>query len=155
MTEIITLFVFKLIGALIGYSIPWIDVLGYVFYLHPEDSETQHIRDDMRAKRFIPALRNSATLLGHPLRLMHRSIYFAAAFFVLGIFVLTSTGSAIGKGVVGGLGIHMVLAMTPFWSSAHELRTRFFWGLADTVSEQSLRILVGLVATISLLVLLL
>lgn len=155
MTEILAVLVFKLIGAVIGYVIPWIDALGYIFYVHPEDSETQHIRDDMRAKRFVSAFRNSATLLGHPLRLMHRSIYFVVAFFVLGIFVLTSTESAIGKGVVGGLGIHMILAMVPFWSSVHELRIRFFWGLADTVSEQSLRMLVGLVAVISLFALLL
>lgn len=151
MTELIALFVWKLIGVVIGYVIPWFDVLGYVVYLHPEDPETIEVRDTLKSKKFVSAVRDIALLLGKPLRFMHRSIYFTAAFLVIGVFVLTSTGSLIGKGVIAGLGLHMILAMIPFRTSLHDIRTRFFWGLAETVSEQSLQVLIGLIAIIVLL----
>lgn len=151
MTELIVLSVWKLIGACIGYIIPWFDVLGYVTYLHPEDPETSHVRESIRTKNFILAIKDTSLLLGKPLRFIHRSVYFVAAFLALGIFTVTSTGSVVGKGVVAGLGVHMLLAMIPFRISIHEVRTRFFWGLAETVSTQAMQVLVGAIGLIVVL----
>lgn len=148
MIEFITVLVWKLVGALIGYVIPWLDVVGYVMYLHPDDPETAHVRESLRAKKFFLAMKDIVLLLGKPLRFMHRSVYFIAAFLALGVFTITSTGSVVGKGVVAGLGVHMVLAMIPFRTSIHEIRTRFFWGLADTVSERALQTLIGAIMLI-------
>lgn len=151
MTELIAILVWKLVGAVIGYVIPWFDAVGYVVYLHPEDPETGGVREALKAKKFVRAIKDIALLLGKPLRFMHRSIYFTAAFLAISVFVLTSTGSVIGKGVIAGLGLHMLLAMIPYRTSFHEIRTRFFWGLAESVSERSLQLLVGLIAIIVLL----
>lgn len=151
MTELVAVFVWKLIGAVIGYVIPWFDAVGFALFLHPDDPDTSVVREAVRTKKFASAIKDVALLLGKPLRFMHRSIYFSAAFLALGVFVLTSTGSLIGKGVIAGLGLHMLLAMIPYRTSFHELRTRFFWGLADTVSERSIQVLVGLIAVIVLL----
>ncbi len=151
MIELISVIVWKLVGAVIGYVIPWFDVVGYVVYLHPDDPETGEVRTAFKSKKYIHAVKEMALLLGKPLRFMHRSIYFFAAFLALSVFVLTSTGSLIGKGVIAGLGMHMLLAMIPYRTSLHEIRTRFFWGLAEHVSERALQVLVGLIALIVVL----
>lgn len=73
------------------------------------------------------------------LQLITRSPLFLAAYPVLAFFAITSSGSALGVGVLLGMGIVLVAESVALQRDPARLRARFAQHLSAQVSDQDLR----------------
>lgn len=142
---------FKVLGGILGYFLPIADAIGYAVYLHPDQPESLPTKTAMDQKQLGAVFQHANELLKQPVRFIHRGIVFFAVFAVLGIFVLTSTDSAIGKGVIAGFGLHLLLAMLPYRRDLAGLKQRFFLGLAPSVSSAAVYTLIVVLVVIVIL----
>ena len=76
----------------------------------------------------------------YPQKLMTRSLLFLIAFVALGVFVVTSSGSSLGAGVVIGIGISLFGEMVAYFRSNPQFfQQRFLYQLNRHVSLNELR----------------
>ncbi len=123
------------IGVYIGFLIFFLDRFLHVFFLEPEAELSKIVRELWRNKQVTKVVK--AVVIGRNLqeRLITRSVFFLIAYVATAIFILTSTGSVLGMGVVLGIGLHYCFDLIRYSRNAELFRKHFFWqlkkGLAD------------------------
>lgn len=105
------LVVLFVIGAYIGNVILWVD--GAFLYARYNELQT------------------------FPQKLITRSLLFVAAFTAAALFILTSSGSSLGAGIVIGLGISLLGEMIAYLRNPPQFQQRFLYQLKrqPTVAE--------------------
>jgi len=123
-----------LFGGIIGWNLLVLDNLVFAYFTHPESQ----LADQMRLVLAKDGPWAWCKLLFSPQkqeRLAFRSLLFQLAWVLLAFFALTSTASFFGKGVVLGLGLHLLLEQ---WQlirrDPQELNKRLFWQIKRAVS---------------------
>ena len=100
------------LGGLIGILLIYIDHFVYAFFLNTSESVSQQAAGMANNKNYGKAL--EILLKGHSQkdRLIFHSALFQVVFIVFAFFVLTSTGSLLGRGIVLGMLSHLLVDMT-------------------------------------------
>ena len=126
-----------LLGIAIGYVLPFLET---VFALQSDELviDSAPARRLWKEKRLIP-LYKEVERLGKTIRLVHRRAVFFGALILLSLFVMTSTRSAEGFGVLIGLELHSVFVMIPLLNTPALLRKTFFWDLSTEVKDSTIR----------------
>jgi hypothetical protein len=150
------LFITWIIGGLIGWNLLFLDNLVYIYLSHPESPATAQASLLFKQKGLVEWLKFLLTFKG-PQHLALRSFLFQISWLVLALFALTSSNSYLGKGVVIGLGLHLLLENWQMQICFPQiLNTRLFWQIKRPVSleEQKhfLYLFTGLFAILSVLV---
>lgn len=133
--------VFFLLGFILGYLIPVLDLLIFAFFLYPEVAVSHEVFDHLRNRRFTRLF----AMLGEGrdgLKLMHRKAVFFGALCLTSLFLMTSSRSLVGFGVMLGLEFHLVQGMLRQISHIETLRSMYFWDIAPTASGGVIRQLV-------------
>jgi hypothetical protein len=97
------------------------------------------VRDLWKKKDYrgvIRALMQAGTLQE---KLLTRSIVFFIVYLLLTIFVLTSTGSVGGIGLMLGMGLHYTYDFWRYSRSVDQFRMQYLWQLKRQVSEREIR----------------
>ncbi len=97
------------LGGLIGIVLPDLDHLIYAYFVHPQDLSSQRIDYLVKSKD----LRRGAELLyetrSERRGLIFHSILFQGLFFIVLFWVLSSSGSLLGRGVALSFALHLAV----------------------------------------------
>jgi len=102
-------YLFFWLGGLLGTLLPDLDHLIYVYLIHPQELTSQ------RVTRFIEQrqIKETAEILyrtkNERSKLIFHTIWFQLLFLIFSLFVVTSSGSLIGTGLVLSFLLHLVI----------------------------------------------
>ena len=80
------------------------------------------------------------------LYLVVRSIFFLAAWVPMTLFVITSTGSMLGTGLVMGIGLHLLYDSFVDFKNMERLKWWLFWSVKRKVSDNEAKAVVWIFA---------
>jgi hypothetical protein len=133
------LFALFLIGVMIGFAVIYADRLLHAFYLYPDTEFNQLLQTEWKRKNVFGVWNLLIQAEGHQEKLLTRSILFLAVYAVLTFFVLTSTGSMVGIGLMLGMGLRYTV---DFWKLSRDpevFHRQFLWQLKRSLSQQEVR----------------
>ena len=98
-----------LLGVFIGVVLPEIDNLIYVFFINPQELTSQRASYLFKRGNIISAIRLlKETKLGRKTLVFHSDIFLIIV-LVLGFWLLTSSASFLGKGIIWGMTANLVV----------------------------------------------
>lgn len=100
-------FIPLLIGGLIGIVLPDIDHLIYVYFIKPGDLSSQRVNYLLDKKEIIRSVELLYETREERKELIFHTLYFQAIFFVLMFWVLSSSGSVLGRSLVVSFMMHL------------------------------------------------
>lgn len=100
-------YAFVWVGALIGYYLPFIDHLFYAYFLRPELDISKNIRKLVSSKKIRNLIIYVEDTSNEREKLIIHTAYFQIVFLLLTFFILTSSGSLFGRGLVYGFSLRL------------------------------------------------
>jgi hypothetical protein len=97
------------IGGIIGTLLPDIDHLIYVKYLRPQELLSQRVNYLMADRNILKSLELLYETRYERTKLVFHTVMFQAIFIGLTFFVITSSGSLFGKGIVLAFLLHLLV----------------------------------------------
>ncbi len=97
------------LGGIIGVILPDIDHLIYIFFIKPQELTSQRVNfliDKHEVKRMLILLYET---IGERKGLIFHSFFFQIIFIILTFWVVTSSGSLFGKGLVLSFSLHLLI----------------------------------------------
>lgn len=123
-----------ILGGILGWNLPNLDYFVYVYFTNPEGELS------LKAKYLIGQRKISQAIFllkSRELHLAFRGVLFRLVWIGLALFTLTSTASFLGKGLLMGLGLNLLLQE---WReekvNPQVLNSRLFWQIKRKVSLQ-------------------
>jgi hypothetical protein len=144
--------VFLWSGGLIGAFLLDLDQLLYVFWIYPQELTSLRVRSLFGQRRFKAALGLLSDTDEERFKLAFHNALFQPIFYVFCFFVLTSTGSLFGAGLVMAMALHLLKEEIKalLWGREELLRKRLFWLIRGEVSLYSQKLFVVLMLLIFL-----
>ncbi len=133
-----------LAGLSMGYFFIIIDHLLYFYYAVDSIPFVQHGRSLFKQKRYIALLRFALKNRNSMTRMITRSVLFVGVYIPLSFYIITSSQSTIGLGLVLGLGLRMVWDMIRFYRYTDYFQEIFLWQITRSLSAKEIRILVAI-----------
>lgn len=96
-------------GAFLGTLLPDIDHLLYVFFLKPQELTSQRVGHMLGKKDIVGSLNLLAETRGERTKLVFHSATFQLIFWILTFFVITSSSSLLGLGLVLAFALHLLV----------------------------------------------
>ncbi len=125
-----------IIGVVVGVLLVYLDRIAYV-YSFPNEQLSQQASWYFKEKKYFAALTLLDSRRHEQIKLTFRSALFMAAWVPLAFFALTSTASLLGKGVVMGVMLHILLDSWRIQrESPEKLNTRLFWQIGRVVTAE-------------------
>jgi hypothetical protein len=129
-----------LLGGFIGYWLLILDQVLDIYYAHPETQLAQYVRYYLNKGHYRWIVKVLKGRRHDQPRLTFRSAVFQVLWLGLAIFALTSTSSLLGKAVVMGLGLHLLLnEWEDYLANPETLRSWLFWQVKREVSFKEQR----------------
>ena len=129
-----------ILGAAIGWLIPWLDKIAYIYILHPEAQISQYLKFQLEKRQFKAFWETLQRRQAELDKLTTRGILFQLVWVVLAIFVLTSTTGGFGKALVMGLGLRVLVSEWGDWLKNKDvLRQRLLWQIKKEWQNQELK----------------
>jgi hypothetical protein len=97
------------IGGVVGTILPDFDQLVYVYLLKPTDLSSQRIGSLIQQKNLKAAMRVMATTRSERKHLIFHTVQFQLVFLALALLIITSTGNFLGRGIVLGVMLHLII----------------------------------------------
>lgn len=130
-----------LIGGFIGYWLLSLDRLVDVYLTHPETQLAHYVRYYIQKGNYRWAWQTLRQRKDEQTRLTFHSVLFQAIWVVLAVFTLTSTSALLGKGVVMGLGLHLLLnEWRDYLANPERLREWLFWQVKREVTAKETKL---------------
>lgn len=98
-----------LLGVFIGIILPEIDSLIYVFFVNPQELTSQRVIDLFKRGKIMGAIRLLKETVSERKTLVFHSDIFLIIVLILGFWLVTSSASYLGKGVVWGMIANLVV----------------------------------------------
>ena len=150
-------FLLWLIGGIVGWHLLVVDRLLWVYFSHPEEKVSLYIKDLINKGKFKQAVLDLEKYKDYQKHLSFRSAIFQVVWVTLAFFVLTSTPSFFGKGLVMALGFHLLIdEWEDQLKDPQELNAWLFWQIKRkiTLREQKtfLWLMTGVFVILTILV---
>lgn len=97
------------VGGVLGMVFPYLDHILYVFLLRPYELTSQRVINFVRRKELKNALKLLIDTKEERRDLIIHTVYFQIIFAVLTFFVVTSSNSLLGRGLVLGFFLHLIV----------------------------------------------
>lgn len=146
-----------ILGGAVGWFLPILDKIAYIYILHPEAQISQYLKWQLGKRQFKGFLETLQRRQAELDKLTTRGILFQVAWLVLAIFTVTSVPGWFGRALVIVLGIRILLEEWRDWFKNKEvLRQKLLWQIKTEWQNQELKwYLVGKTIVVSWLCLLL
>lgn len=146
-----------ILGGAVGWFLPILDKIAYIYILHPEAQISQYLKWQLEKRQFKVFLETLQRRQAELDKLTTRGILFQVAWLVLAIFTVTSVPGWFGRALVMVLGIRILLEEWRDWFKNKEvLRQKLLWQIKTEWQNQELKwYLVGKTIVVSWLCLLL
>ena len=138
------------VGGIVGLFFPYLDHFLYVFLLKPYELTSQRVKFLFNSKRYKECLKLLIDTKTERVDLIIHSVYFQIIFAVLTFWVLTSSGSLIGRGIVLAFYLHLLVDQFKDYQYQGSV-DRWFKNFQD-IFDQTGKIYYLIVATLLLLV---
>ncbi|MDP3955281.1 MAG: hypothetical protein Q8Q15_02875 [bacterium] len=127
--------IFFLLGLILGNFILDLDQFIYCYFQAPHEFSSQRLKRFLSLNRFRESLIYTFQTAHERQRTVFHSAFFQVVFLIAVLFVLTSSGSLLGKGLVMGLFLQMLVVQ------GRELRVegkmdRWFWNFKSIPTPQ-------------------
>lgn len=130
-----------ILGAVIGWLIPWFDRIAYIYILHPEAQVAQYIKYQIEKKQWRSAWTNLKLRSREFDQLTTRGVLFQLAWVVLAFFAVTSAAGWFGKTLVLVLGARILAEEWREWlTDKPALKQKLFWQVKRDWSDAELKI---------------
>ncbi len=130
-----------ILGTVIGWLIPWLDKIAYIYILHPEAQVAQYVKYQIDKKQFKAAWQSLNTRGKEFDKLTTRGILFQLAWVVLAFFAVTSAAGWFGKTLVLVLGARILLEEWREWfNDKPALKQKLFWQVKRDWNDAELKI---------------
>lgn len=105
-------------GALIGTILPDIDHILYVYFLRPQELNSQRAVYTIQNGGLFRTWQFLATTRAERKGLIFHTAHFQIVFLIFSFLILTSSGSLLGRGIVLGFLLHLIVDQgVDFWYS--------------------------------------
>ena len=102
-------FLILFLGAAVGTLLPDIDHVVYVFFLSPQELTSQSVGYMVGKRNFWEAVKLLAETRSERKELIFHTVFFQLIFLILTFFVITSSGSVFGRGLVLAFSLHLLI----------------------------------------------
>jgi hypothetical protein len=136
-------FVIFAVGIVVGSGMILVDRILHAFYLFPEHEFNVLIREEWRKKNIFGVLKMLQLADPYQDQLMTRSVLFLVIYWILAVFVLTSTGSVLGVGIILGMGLRYVI---DFWNVRKQPEVfvhQFLWQVRHQFTKQQVNFIIA------------
>lgn len=128
------------IGGVIGWVLPWLDKIAYIYILHPEVQLAQYVQYQVKQKQFKSAFEVLNKRGGELDKLTTRSAMFQVIWVVLAVFTLTSVSGLFGKALVMALGLRILVEeWREYLKDKNKLKALLFWQVKREISNDELK----------------
>lgn len=97
------------LGGVVGLFFPYLDHFLYTFLLKPYELTSQRVKFLFNSKKYKEAFKLLVDTKFERVDLVIHSVYFQIIFAVLTFWVLTSSGSLLGRGIVLAFYLHLLI----------------------------------------------
>jgi len=132
-----------LLGGVLGMVFGLADRLIFVYFSRPEDDLSVKVRGLIKQKRYQEGLNLLLERKHEQVQLAMNNVLFLGAWVVLALFLMTSSLSLLAQGLILGVGLNLVLGIKEDWSDKEYLMGKLFWPIKRKVSEDELKVVVG------------
>lgn len=124
------------LGGMAGTFLLEIDHLLYTLVVYPEEAISKQVKQFLTQRQVRKSLVLLATTSRERVRLTFHTALFQPVLYVVCFFVLTSTGSLFGAGLVMAMALHLLREEISFLLQGKEedLQRRFFWQIKTGIS---------------------
>ena len=98
-----------ILGVLIGCLLPFLDRLIYVFFIGPQELSSQRVAFSLKRGSLVSAIKLLIETRFERQSLIFHSSFFMVIVLALGFWLITSSASFLGKGIVWGMVAHLVV----------------------------------------------
>jgi len=113
------------LGVITGFYLPFVDNLFYAYVVRPEANISKNIRSLVSIRKIKQLVRYTNEVDGQQERSIIYSAYFQAVFLLLTYYILTSSGSLFGRGLVYGFSLRLLLEQVLQYMNTKELNKWF------------------------------
>lgn len=142
-------------GVYLGFGLLFLDRLLHIFLIEPESQFSQSLHQALKKKQILRIARAILTANTMQKQLITRSALFLVAYVALALYIITSTGSAIGIGMILGIGLHYCFDFLLYKRDLELLRSHFLWQLKREFAQQEVNALFLVICVFFLLLTLL
>ncbi|MDP3888580.1 MAG: hypothetical protein Q8Q24_00905 [bacterium] len=134
--------IFLWLGGFLGIFLLDIDHLFYTLLVHPQELTSVRVRRFIDLKNYKEALLLLFQTRQERQKLNFHNAFFQVFFYVFAFFVLTSSGSLLGAGLVLGILLHLLYEeITNYLGKREELlRDWLFWPIGGKISLRGQKI---------------
>ncbi|QQG47546.1 MAG: hypothetical protein HY044_00435 [Candidatus Woesebacteria bacterium] len=97
------------IGGLVGTMLPDIDHILYVYLMRPYELTSQRVTYEVNKRDFLRAFALLSESRSERTNLVFHNFLFQIIFFILTFFVLSSSMNLLGRGIVIGFSLHLLI----------------------------------------------
>jgi len=128
-------------GLAIGWLMPIMDKIAYIYILHPEAQISQYLKYQVEKKQ-LKKVWQTIKLRGEEFdKLTTRGLLFQITWAVLAIFTLTSTAGWFGKCLVMGLGLRILIGEWTEWLKNKEaMEKKLLWQVKSDWTEKEIKV---------------
>ena len=128
------------IGGGLGWGVPFLDVVAYIYILHPETQVAQVVGYQIKSRQLRQAFDTIKRRQGELEKLTTRSALFQVVWVVLAVFTVTSVPNWFGKALVMGLGLRILVDEWRLWfKDKDKLKKQLFWQIKREISIDELK----------------
>ena len=98
------------LGGIVGTLLPDLDHLIYVYFLRPHEAASQEISGMISERKYIKSWDKALTTGAERDSLIFHNAAFQLIFLLFAFFVVTSTGSLFGRGLVLAFLLHLLVS---------------------------------------------
>ena len=140
-----------LFGGIIGTLLPDIDHLIYIYLLKPNESMSKEVTNLVEKRNFLKSWNILANTRAERKNLVIHSAHFQLIFLAFAFFVITSTGSLLGRGLVLAFALHILIDQIIDYMETKKL-DHWFTKIPLALSEKQKRwYLIGNIAALVIL----
>ncbi len=96
-------------GGILGTLLPDLEHLVYVYFSRPYELTSQRVKQMLQGRRIVQALELLKDTRYERTHLIFHTIWFQVVFFFLAFWILTSSGSILGRGLVLAFLLHLLI----------------------------------------------
>lgn len=132
------------LGGIVGTLLPEIDHLIYVFFSNPQEVTSQRVRYLCNSRQFKNCFWLLASTTAERARLIFHTVLFQAIFFILTFWVLTSSASLFGRGLVLSFALHLAIDQIEEVMNKGSLQS-WFWQIPISLGRKQINVFLGTV----------
>lgn len=128
------------LGMVLGFLLVFGDRVLYAMVTNPRDGLSLRFSEEMKNGQWLDAIKMLLSERSEQKELAMRSVLFVFVYLIMGFFMMSSSQNQLGKGLVLGLGLHLMFDMTSDFVYDKQRFNLWFWQIKRQLPEMEKRV---------------